>query len=115
MNTKSVAKWWTLIQQELQEHQEPYQSMEAIYEFEITDQPEETRQLEFRDGQYFIYEEPDQPAECTLKLKEKYFKQFLVGDLNSTMAFMTGKIKIDGNIGLALKLEAMLKQYKFTL
>ncbi|MGA9173790.1 MAG: SCP2 sterol-binding domain-containing protein [Thermoactinomyces sp.] len=39
------------------------------------------------------------------------FKDLLSGNLSGTAAFMTGKLKVKGNIGLALKLENILRQY----
>ena len=32
----------------------------------------------------------------------------LTGDMNPTMAFMTGKLSVDGNMGLAIKVGAAL-------
>lgn len=45
--------------------------------------------------------------------ERKEFQKLLQGDLNSTTAFMTGRLKVKGNIGLALKLESILKKYNF--
>jgi len=42
------------------------------------------------------------------------FRLFLLGKLNGTMAFMTGKLKIQGDIGKALKIESILRQYEVT-
>jgi len=114
MESKSLVEVWRIINNKLQEKKEPYKDMEGIYEFHMLDQPEIIYQLEFQQGDAFIRAASDKEAGCVLKMKEKYFKQFLAGKLNSTMAFMTGKLKVDGNIGLALKLESMLKQYNFS-
>ena len=43
----------------------------------------------------------------------KDFKKLLDGNLNSAASYMTGKLKIKGNLGLALKLESLLKKYSF--
>lgn len=114
MEEKTILELWELIDQKLLENKGPYQNLNAIYEFQITDQPESVYQLEFDQGQAIIHSKSEKEPACTLKLKEKHFKKFLTGDLNSTSAFMTGRLKIDGNIGLALKLESMLKQYDFS-
>ena len=36
------------------------------------------------------------------------FQSILEGDTNPTSAFMTGKLKIDGDMGMAMKLAAVL-------
>lgn len=48
----------------------------------------------------------------TLKLNEANFSKLLRDDLNTTMAFMTGGLKVDGSIGLALKLQEIVKKYQ---
>ncbi len=36
------------------------------------------------------------------------FRAILDGDMNPTMAFMTGKLSVDGVMGLAMKLGSVL-------
>lgn len=36
------------------------------------------------------------------------FRAILDGEMNPTMAFMTGKLTVDGSMGLAMKLGAAL-------
>ncbi|TQS75347.1 SCP2 sterol-binding domain-containing protein [Ornithinibacillus gellani] len=101
------------IAQNLKSNPEPYKSLEAVYEFHVTD-ADVTYQLVFKDGSFTVHDTVVETAGCKLKMKEKYFRKFLIGDLNSTTAFMTGKLKIEGSIGLGLKLESILKQYDFS-
>jgi len=46
-------------------------------------------------------------------MSEEVFHKFLNGKINGAMAYMTGKLKIQGEIGKALKLENLLKAYTF--
>ncbi len=50
----------------------------------------------------------DEDADVTLTAEADVFRAILEGDMNPTMAFMTGKLKIDGNMGLAMKLGSVL-------
>ncbi len=50
----------------------------------------------------------DSEADCTLTADSDVFESLLSGDLNPTSAFMTGKLKIDGDMGMAMKLGALL-------
>ncbi len=52
--------------------------------------------------------EGDDEADVTLTADGEVFQGILTGDMNATMAFMTGKLKVDGNMGLAMKLGAVL-------
>ncbi|MBN2906802.1 MAG: SCP2 sterol-binding domain-containing protein [Rhodobacteraceae bacterium] len=46
----------------------------------------------------------DEDADVTLHAGLDTFRSMLEGNLNPTAAFMTGKLKIDGDMGMAMKL-----------
>jgi putative sterol carrier protein len=50
----------------------------------------------------------DEEAEVTLTASTETFQAILSGDMNPTMAFMTGKLSVDGSMGLAMKLGSVL-------
>jgi putative sterol carrier protein len=50
----------------------------------------------------------DEEADVTLTAEADVFRAILDGDMGATMAFMSGKLKVDGNMGLAMKLGSVL-------
>ncbi len=50
----------------------------------------------------------DDDADVTMSADLETFKSIFEGDLNPTSAFMTGKLKIDGDMGVAMKLATVL-------
>jgi len=50
----------------------------------------------------------DDDADCTISTSEKHLVDMMNGDLNPMMATMTGKVKIKGDMGLAMKLQSLL-------
>ncbi len=50
----------------------------------------------------------DEEADVTLTATAETFQAILEGDMNPTMAFMTGKLSVDGSMGLAMKLGSAL-------
>jgi putative sterol carrier protein len=99
------------IEEVLNEKPEPIQGFNASYQFDITEEEVGTYQLVFQDGIASVKEGDESPADCTLTMSMSNFRQFLLGKLNGTVAFMTGKLKIKGDIGKAMKIENVLRQY----
>ena len=50
----------------------------------------------------------DEPADVTLTASAEVFKAILDGEMNPTTAFMTGKLSVDGSMGMAMKLGSAL-------
>lgn len=50
----------------------------------------------------------DEEADVTLTATPEVFRAILDGELNATMAFMSGKLKVDGSMGMAMKLGSVL-------
>jgi len=46
----------------------------------------------------------DDPTDVTFKASAEIFEEIFNGELEPTAAFMTGKLKIDGDMGTAMRL-----------
>ncbi|MCH2076983.1 MAG: SCP2 sterol-binding domain-containing protein [Rhodobacteraceae bacterium] len=50
----------------------------------------------------------DGAADVTLKADSETFQGIMSGDVNPTTAFMTGRLSVDGDMGMAMKLAGVL-------
>ena len=50
----------------------------------------------------------DGEADCTIAISMADFETLLAGDLDPTTAFMMGKLKVEGDMGIAMKLSSVL-------
>ncbi len=50
----------------------------------------------------------DIEADCTIAISVSDFESLMAGDLDPTTAFMMGKLKVDGDMGIAMKLSSVL-------
>lgn len=50
----------------------------------------------------------DEDTGVTLSADAETFEAILTGDMNPTSAFMTGKLTVDGDMGMAMKLASVL-------
>ncbi|EHQ91650.1 SCP2 sterol-binding domain-containing protein [Desulfosporosinus youngiae] len=80
--------------------------------FQINLEESGALQIIFKAGHVDIAEGANPDAEVTLILNEKNFSKLLNDKLNTTMAFMTGSLKVEGKLGLALKLQEIVKLYQ---
>ena len=53
-------------------------------------------------------EEGDAGGECTIAAEEKVFARILTGKQNPMTAYMTGKLKVHGDLGAAMKLKNLI-------
>lgn len=50
----------------------------------------------------------DGEADCTISLSKDDMESLMSGDLNPTMAYMQGKLKIEGDMSVAMSLSQVL-------
>jgi putative sterol carrier protein len=65
-----------------------------------------TWKVDVQDGTVSVTEGGGE-ADATISASEDTFGQIASGDLNATTAYMTGKLKIKGDMGAAMKLQKL--------
>lgn len=114
MNIKdmSMEEIWKEIDCQLNANPAPYTGLNTLYSLDLAGDDGGQFGLKFADGKAETLKGQIENADCALQMSVSDFKKLLGGKLNSTAAFMMGKLKVKGNIGLALKLENLLKEYQ---
>ncbi|HET6642022.1 MAG TPA: SCP2 sterol-binding domain-containing protein [Gaiellaceae bacterium] len=65
-----------------------------------------TWKVDVQDGSVSVMEGGGD-ADATISASEETFEQIASGDMNATTAYMTGKLKIKGDMGAAMKLQKL--------
>ena len=59
-----------------------------------------------------VVDNQDLPADCTIVISTQNLMRLYRGELDPTLAFMQGKMKIHGDMGAAMKLGTLLRSGK---
>lgn len=84
------------------------QGITATYQFILEGEGGSNYFFKFLDGRGSIEKGTAENPSVTITMQADDFIDLVSGKLNATTAFMTGKLMISGNFGLALKLQSML-------
>jgi len=80
----------------------------GIFKFKVGD--DEVWYVDLKNGTGDVIKGGEHPHDVTMTMKNGDFVSMFEGKLNSTSAFMQGKLKIDGNMMMAMKLEKLMNQ-----
>nr|XP_012624380.1 hydroxysteroid dehydrogenase-like protein 2 isoform X2 [Microcebus murinus] len=84
---------------------------QAVYLFELSGEDGGTWFLDLKSkGGNAGYGEPSDRADVVMSMSTEDFVKMFSGKLKPTMAFMSGRLKIKGNMALAIKLEKLMNQ-----
>jgi putative sterol carrier protein len=79
--------------------------LSASYRFDVDG--EGSWRVVIDDGALSV-EESDAAADCVIRASEETFLRIVHGEENAMGAFLTGKVKVSGEVGLALRLRDLL-------
>ncbi len=96
------------IPEKLQSKGDKIASINTIYEFNITGDGGGVWSIDLTGGKKEVKAGSTGQAKCTVTVAGSDFSDIIDGKLNAQMAFMTGKLKVAGDMGLALKLGTIL-------
>lgn len=90
---------------------EVVKATQAVYQFELSGEDGGTWFLDLKSkGGKVGHGEPSDRADVVMSMTTDDFVKMFSGKLKPTMAFMSGKLKIKGNMALAIKLEKLMTQ-----
>lgn len=106
----AVTRAFLTLVEKVKEDPSAIKGMKTVYQFDLKEG--ETYQIKIADDTVEFNEGSPEEAICTLAMSEKNLLKLFQGELNPTNAFMTGRLKIKGDLSLAMKLQSILDKYK---
>jgi putative sterol carrier protein len=82
----------------------------AKIQFDLTGEDAGKRYIEIADGKATAGQGEVESPNLTLIADSKDFVKIFTGGLDPTAAFMSGKLKIKGDMGLAMKMQTMFRR-----
>lgn len=83
------------------------QGMNAVYQFNITGDGGGEWNVSIADGALSVAQGKADSPSITLTMDASNFMDLISGKLNGQTAFLTGKLKIQGDMTLAMKLQSV--------
>uniref|UniRef100_A0A8C1TJU3 Sterol carrier protein 2 n=1 Tax=Cyprinus carpio TaxID=7962 RepID=A0A8C1TJU3_CYPCA len=97
------------IEKKLQEEGEAYiKKIGGVFAFKVKDGPGGSEALwvvDVKNGKGSVTNDAGKKADCTIAMSDSDLLELMTGQLNPQTAFFQGKLKITGNMGMAMKLQ----------
>jgi putative sterol carrier protein len=94
--------------QQIADNGDSLAGINATYQFNLTGDGGGSWVIALTDDAKSVSEGEDENANCVISMSSADFMGMIGGSLNPQMAFMTGKLRVKGDMALALKLQAVL-------
>jgi len=106
----SVADTFTKLAAGIEKNKEKATSVNAVFQFDITGDGGGQYAVDLRQSttSNFVIEGTSPDAAVTITVGAADWLGILGGTVNPMQAFMMGKIKVSGDMGLAMKLQSVL-------
>eukprot|EP00079_Xenopus_tropicalis_P023967 XP_012816482.1 PREDICTED: non-specific lipid-transfer protein isoform X2 [Xenopus tropicalis] len=102
------------IEKKLEEEGEQFvKKIGGIFAFKVKDGPggkEATWVVDVKNGKGCVDVNSDKKADCTITMADADLLALMTGKMNPQTAFFQGKLKITGNMGMAMKLQSLQLQ-----
>ena len=96
------------IANKLKEKPETSKAVNSVYEFNITGDNGGVWTVDLTKEPGVVTAGTTGTAKCTVTCSSGDFMNIVAGKMNPQMAFMSGKLKIKGDMGLAMKLQKVI-------
>ena len=93
----------------LRENPQKVAGMNGIFQFDLSGENGGVWHVTLADGDGHVAEGPAENPCVTISMAADDFVALTEGKLDGTMAFMSGKLKVKGDMGLAMKLQTLLR------
>lgn len=94
----------------LQKNAAKNKGVNGIFQFELDGEENTEFYCKLNDGVPEVAVGKAENSSVTISMSGSHFKDMLNGTLSGMMAFMSGKLKVKGDMSLAIKLEELIKR-----
>uniref|UniRef100_A0AAY4DML9 SCP2 domain-containing protein n=1 Tax=Denticeps clupeoides TaxID=299321 RepID=A0AAY4DML9_9TELE len=102
------------IAKKLEENGEQFvKKIGGVFAFKVKDGPdgkEATWIVDVKNGKGCVHNDTAKNADCTIAMTDADLLTLMMGKMNPQTAFFQGKLKITGNMGMAMKLQNLQLQ-----
>ncbi len=85
------------------------QGIDATFQWDISGGQGGQWYVDIKDSQCQVHQGTSASPNITLTISDENFVKLITGRLDGTMAFMTGKLKLKGDMGLAMRLGGLFR------